>query len=288
MNYAREADSASIFKVKPVSLRFIASVIIVHIIFTLIVNLILFDNSYLSFFPKSTNGWISETLAANLIGLVVEVIIVLGMIGKLSPKDFGFIKATLVPGMLGTLLFWVALSVVDILMTLLFTSSTLTYNNNILMNPGFYLGNFLAQIFGNALLEEIIFRGFLFVQIYLLFRKINTHTTRIMYAILTSQAIFAATHIPNRIYGGLVGMEFVYDFFMIAILGAVFVLLYLLTKNLFFVIGVHALINVQLTFWNSNFTFVATLICVLLLTCYLLVLKRKVFRAKKSEDSFSL
>ncbi|OZQ91757.1 CPBP family intramembrane glutamic endopeptidase [Paenibacillus sp. VTT E-133291] len=100
---------------------------------------------------------------------------------------------------------------------------------------------------------------------------------------LISQSIYVAIHIPNRIYSGLVRKDFVYDFIALLILGVIFSLLYVLTKNLFFVIGVHALMNVQIMFWDSSFTYTATLICVLLLTCLLICYKRKEFRAQKSE-----
>lgn len=55
-------------------------------------------------------------------------------------------------------------------MTLL-THSSLTFNNDIFTNPNVVFGEFLGQIFGNALLEKVLFRGFLLVQIYLLLKK---------------------------------------------------------------------------------------------------------------------
>ncbi|WP_339316586.1 type II CAAX endopeptidase family protein [Paenibacillus sp. FSL R10-2734] len=284
MNWAKRTDDPSMFAAKQVSLRFIVSILIVHIFFTLVVNLVLFANGYLSVVAKSTHGWITETLVVNLIGLILEVVIFLGLIAKLSPIDVGLFKNKLIRGLIGILLFWLAINVVDILMTLFFTNSSVTFNNNIFRNPNYYLGEFIAQAFGNALLEEIFFRGFLLVQIYLFLRRVKTHSARIVYAMLISQAIFAAVHIPNRIYSGLVGIDFVYDFITLLILGIVFALLYVFTKNLFFVIGVHSLMNVQIMFWDSSFTYTATLICVLLLTCLLICFKRKEFRAQKSVD----
>lgn len=277
-------EELSIVKVKPTSIRFIVSLIFIHILFTLTVNLVLFANGTLSVIAKSTNGWINETLAANLFGLVLEVVIFLCIIAKLSLRDLGLKRNTLLAGLIGTFLFWLAINIVDLGMTLL-THSSLTFNNDIFTNSNVVFGEFLGQIFGNALLEEVLFRGFLLVQIYLLLKKVNNNTSRIGYAMLISQSIFAAIHIPNRIYSGLVGMDFVYDFIVLVILGVIFSLLYVLTKNLFFVIGVHSLMNVQIMFWNSSFTHTATLICVLLLTCLLICFKRKEFRAQKSEGA---
>ncbi|AIQ34564.1 MULTISPECIES: CPBP family intramembrane glutamic endopeptidase [unclassified Paenibacillus] len=279
-------EELSIVKVKPTSIRYIVSLIFIHILFTLTVNLVLFANGTLSVIAKSTNGWINETLAANLFGLVLEVVIFLCIIAKLSPSDIGLRKNKLLAGLIGTLLFWLAINIVDLGMTLL-THSSLTFNNDIFTNSNVVFGGFLGQIFGNALLEEVLFRGFLLVQIYLLLnkvKKVKTNTSRIVYAMLISQSIFAAIHIPNRIYSGLVGIDFVYDFIVLVILGIIFSLLYVLTKNLFFVIGVHSLMNVQIMFWDSSFTYTATLICVLLLACLLICFRRKKFRAEKSMD----
>jgi uncharacterized protein len=277
-------DELSIFEVKSTPLRFIVSLIFIHILFTLMVNLILFANGTLSVIAKSTNGWINETLAANLFGLVLEVVIFLCMIAKLSLRDLGLTKKKLFAGMIGTLLFWIAINMVDLGMTLL-THSSLSFNSDIFRNSNVVFAELLGQIFGNALLEEVLFRGFLLVQIYLLLKKVNNNTSRILYAMFISQSIFAAIHIPNRIYSGLVGLDFVYDFIILVILGVIFSLLYVLTKNLFFVIGVHSLMNVQIMFWDSSFTNTATLICVLLLTCLLICFKRKEFRAQKSEGA---
>jgi hypothetical protein len=191
------------------------------------------------------------------------------MIAKLSLRDLGLTKNKLFAGMIGTLLLWIAINMVDLGMTLL-THSSISFNSDIFRNSNVVFAELLGQIFGNALLEEVLFRGFLLVQIYLLSKKVNNNTSRILYAMFISQSIFAAIHIPNRIYSGLVGLDFVYDFIILVILGVIFSLLYILTKNLFFVIGVHSLMNVQIMFWDSSFTNTATLICVLLLTCLLI------------------
>lgn len=287
MLHSKEFNPSSIFEAKPTHYLFIASLIFIHIIFTLAVNLILFEHGYLSFIAKNTNHWINETLAANLVGLLLEVIIFLILIAKVSPRDFGLKIEKLRAGLLGTFLFWLAINIVDLCMVHL-NHSELTLNNNIFSHSNLVFGEILGQIFGNALLEEILFRGFLLVQIYLCLKKINNKTTRMISAMLISQSIFAAIHIPNRIYSGLVGMEFVYDFIMLLILGVIFALLYILTKNLFFVIGVHSLMNIQIVFWNSNFTYTATLLCVLLLTCLLLCIKRKEFRAQQHQAEMEL
>ncbi|MNY59694.1 CAAX amino terminal protease self- immunity [compost metagenome] len=90
-----------------------------------------------------------------------------------------------------------------------------------------------------------------------------------------SQSIFALMHIPNRIYSGLTGMEFVYDFIQLVILGIIFCLLYLLTKNLFFVVGIHSLMNEPLMLWYNDYITIIVLSSIVILVCLLLLLTRK-------------
>lgn len=124
-------------------------------------------------------------------------------------------------------------------------------------------------MFGNALLEEIVFRGFLFVQLFLLCGKIKHHPFRVTAAMLISQTIFALMHVPNRNYSGYAGMEFVYDFIQLVILGTVFCLLYWLTRNLFMVVGVHALVNISMLLRKSDYAQVSMLGTLLLLVILL-------------------
>jgi hypothetical protein len=88
------------------------------------------------------------------------------MIAKLSLRDLGLTKNKLFAGMIGTLLLWIAINMVDLGMTLL-THSSISFNSDIFRNSNVVFAELLGQIFGNALLEEVLFRGFLLVQIYL-------------------------------------------------------------------------------------------------------------------------
>jgi membrane protease YdiL (CAAX protease family) len=236
--------------------------IVIQIIFSLSVNLVYFDGGYYRPLAELTHGWVGGTLSANLIGLFVEVIVFLFIIVKIPPRDLGLRKDRLLPGFIGFLLFWFVVHMAGLGVNL-FTGSSITFNDQITNNPADSLGALFGQLFGNALLEEIVFRGFLFVQVFLLCGKIKRHYLRVAAAILLSQTIFALMHIPNRIYSGYAGMEFVYDFFLLVILGTVFCLLYWLTKNLFVVVGIHSLINVQLMLWHNNYTNAIVLSCVL-------------------------
>ena len=64
-------------------------------------------------------------------------------------------------------------------------------------------GALIAQLLGNALYEEITFRGFLLPQLYLkLERWQDRPALRIACAVLLSVAMFALIHIPIRLWTG--------------------------------------------------------------------------------------
>jgi uncharacterized protein len=274
MNDKKIHDRLEIFNVKQTSIGLIIGIIFVHIIFTTVMNLIMFKNGYFGPIIKMLNGWVNATLAANFIGILFEVVIILIIIGRLSPRDLGIKREKLLSGFLGTLLFWLIINIFLFLIAML-TNIKLKFNNEIVSNPNMVFGTLFGQLFGNALLEEIVFRGFLFVQIYLLLTKIKKEKVRILGSVLLSQFIFAIIHIPNRIYRGLVGVEYFFDFIQLVIIGIILSYIYFATRNIFFVIGIHSLINYQPMLWNSNFSKILILICFLILPFILILMKRK-------------
>src|SRR5262249_7367140 len=120
------------------------------------------------------------------------------------------------------------------------------------INPGFMIGLVLTQIFGNALFEEIAYRGFLFPQLYLRAAALRTRPwTRLLLALLVSQGLFALSHIPNRIYLGMTPSEIALDLLMLLGWGTLYTLIYLRTDNLFIVVGIHALGNTPTTLFST-------------------------------------
>ena len=273
--------TAGIFTGKRVSAWFILGLVILEVIFAMTVNLLFFEQGTFNGVNKLTGGWVNPTLCAGLLGLLVITVLYLMTIVRIPPRDLGLIRKKLLAGCLWTLLFWIAVNALSTGFALL-AGSDLTMNNELASYPNEILGQLLGQLFGNALLEEITFRGFLFVQIYLWLTRVKKPSSRIFRAMLISQTIFALMHIPNRIYGGLSGMEFVYDFLQLVILGMLFALIYVLTRNLIIVVGIHSLLNVNQAVWSSSYATAATFICILLMVGILLLLRRKKLHKQKS------
>ena len=103
----------------------------------------------------------------------------------------------------------------------------------------------LAQLFGTALVEEIIFRGYLLTQVRekLHRRWLGSARRALIPALLISQFSFAVFHLPGHIASGLGPVDIVIDLVRLTLLGTLFALLYLRTGNLFIGIGIHSLSN---------------------------------------------
>ena len=104
---------------------------------------------------------------------------------------------------------------------------------------------------GNALFEEIAYRGFLFPQLYLRLAGCGSARKRLGLALLISQGLFALSHIPNRIYLGMTPSEIALDLLMLLGWGTIYTLIYLRTDNLFIVVGIHALGNTPTTLFKT-------------------------------------
>jgi membrane protease YdiL (CAAX protease family) len=105
------------------------------------------------------------------------------------------------------------------------------------------LGLLLAQVLGNALFEEVGYRGFLLRQFELRLGWVTGRRRRLAVAAALSLALFALMHVPNRLSAGFAGADLATSVLIALALGVLLTLLYLRTGNLLLVVGVHALIN---------------------------------------------
>ena len=221
-----------------------------HFTLTVVVNLVFFAGNTFRPLASATGGLFTGSLLANLffIGALVGVIIL--RFGGLRLADLGLVFRHIPVGIAYTLGIWSAAQVI------LLIAGWLTYDTISLspdwINPGLVIGILLAQIVGNALFEEIAYRGFLFPQIYLrLSRLRDSRWSRLALALLISQGLFALSHIPNRIYLGMKPGEITLDLLMLLGWGALYTLIYLRTNNLFIVVGIHALGNTPTTLFTT-------------------------------------
>lgn len=190
-------------------------------------------------------GLINETLIATLILLIIVVWLGINVYGNQEWKNIGVNITDFKIGYIVTFLIWIVVNLLEFLIGLLI-------NGTIILNPlwkkyGFtvMLGSFIAQIFGVAIQEELLFRRYLFPQ---LTKKMsnkwpNNPTLAIFLGIILANTMFSLMHLPIRIYSGNDFLSILWNLFILLGLGVFFTLVYLLTENIWIAIGVHALGN---------------------------------------------
>jgi hypothetical protein len=227
------------------------SIVVAIVVFILLgacVQLIASPQHWFTPISHATHGLIGGTLQASASMLIVVVGGVLLLGAHLSPRDFGWRSAAIGPAVGFTILLWVIVNVADA--TWLLTGQLPLALHPSWSDPGVShtLGNFIGQIFGNALLEETVFRGFLTVQLILLLRRFGALTS-IIAGIVLADLIFTAPHILLLMRLNVPWTEL----WAIFVAGASFAVLYLVTDNLFMAVGAHALSNyVMLVFTDPG------------------------------------
>lgn len=203
---------------------------------------IVFPRHWFTPVSHATSGLINSTLLANAIALIVVVggVILLG--GRLRPKDVGLAGGSLAAGVWFTLALWLTVNALLIIVEL--SQSTSFAFNEMWRKPGALrvIGDLISQIFGTALDEEIVFRGFLTVQVILLLRPLGKSAAFIL-GIVAVQLLFASVHVPLLLEKGQHWAEIWSGLPLLFVFGTGSALLYFLTGNLFVAVGTHALIN---------------------------------------------
>ncbi len=230
--------------------RTIIQFIIVHFALTLVINLIFFAGNTFRPLASATGGLFTGSLLANLVFIALIVVLIMLRFGKLRLYDVGFVPRQIPLALLATLGFWGAAQGIHLIAGWI-TYGQLTLSDD-WQNPAFMIGLVLTQIFGNALFEEIAYRGFLFPQLYMRLDGLrDAPWRRMVLALLISQGAFALSHIPNRIYLGMTPSQIAVDLLMLLAWGTIYTLIYLRTDNLFIVVGIHALGNTPTTLFRT-------------------------------------
>ena len=166
-------------------------------------------------------------------------------LGGLRPKDVGLVWSKIPQAVMVTALFWVVLQIVLVVVVWLTTRSVAAHQSLSPPTGIFALigGLVVEQMLGNALEEEVVFRGFLLVQLFLKFKRRQSAVAAMILALLVSQAIFSLMHVPHRIRVGVAGPELVKHLSLLFLFGVLYAALYLRTQNLWIVVALHAVFN---------------------------------------------
>jgi uncharacterized protein len=201
-------------------------------------NLVVFPHHWLRPLSYATDGLLNVTFWANIMMLLTVVGGVIFMMGHLKPRDVGLRLADVRAGVLFTLVLWASVNLFVVVGVAL-KGASLALDPE-WSKPVANAGLFVGQIFGNALYEEIVYRGFLTVQVFLLLQKLGRNIAMVL-AVVLVQAIFATIHVPMLIVAGHGWAEIVAILPELFIMGVALAIIYFVTGNLLMAVGAHAL-----------------------------------------------
>jgi hypothetical protein len=228
-----------------VSPRLLAVVLLVEVLLSAVINLVVFPSAWFGtmvFGPVATvtGGLVNATLLVNLVNLAVVVVGLLVVVGGLRPRDLGLSRSKLPVAAAVTLGLWVVLQVTAAAWAYVETGSLAVDPRWSAVGVGVVLGGLLAQLLGNALYEEIVFRAVLLDQLVL---RLGDRRWGFALALVGSQTVFSLLHVPNRLYQGYAPAPLVESLGLLVLMGLLFALVYHRTGNLLVAVGVHALGN---------------------------------------------
>ena len=191
----------------------------------------------------ATNGWVHPTLLGGLLVLGLALLVLVAG-ARIPPRDLGLQASKVPAALLYGVLLW---GFVQVFVTGwgVVAGGRPDFHGS-WTGPGIPGGSLLGQLLGNALMEEVLYRGFVFAQLVLLLGgKGRVALPRLLLVALLASVIFAVSHVPNRIMKDLYSEPFdvVRDQGMLLLSGTLLALMYWRTRNLPFVVVVHSLTN---------------------------------------------
>lgn len=202
-------------------------------------NLMMFHQPWLHSVARATDGLVGGTIIAYALMLPIVLGGIIFLLARLRPGDVGLRKQDIAPAIVWTIAVWAVMG----------GAQALAQTSQFRFDPswtrpgaGPTVGAFLAQIFGNALYEEIVYRGFLTVQLMLWLEGLGRRHA-IWIAVIAAQAIFATIHIPMLLDRGLSWPAIAGVMPELFLAGAALAALYLITGNVLVAVGVHALVD---------------------------------------------
>jgi hypothetical protein len=203
---------------------------------------------------RATGGLVQPPLLVGPLFLAAVGTAIFGA-GRLRAVDVGWRPGDIGPAVLATLGFWAAMQAV-LALWIIGSDGELRWNEawpSVRIGP--FVGGLAGQLLANALLEELVFRGFLLPHLYLSARRRLPAWAALAAAVLGSSLLFAVTHIPHRIFFLRWPAESLApDQLKLLFFGMTYAAIYLVTRNLFVCIGLHAIFNqpaalAQAPFW---------------------------------------
>ncbi len=204
-------------------------------------------------YVELTNGFITFRLIINLL-LFLIFMACLKISGPLKSKDLGLDPSTFLRSLWACLLLWCVVQI-TVVVELLFTKEKLTVTFR-MTEDGFprWLGGYLGYIWGVGLFEEAVFRGFLFVQVFLfLKRKWGVYQKRcLLCAFILYQMIFGLVHVPDSI-GSHFSMDRLFFRVMdVTAFGMLLTIAFIRTNHLVVPVVIHGVLDYSVPIFSGS------------------------------------
>lgn len=199
-----------------------------------------------------TLGIINRSLILGLLLFVISIYGILILYGKMESEDLGLKVKELPLAVIMGIVIWICVQIIEGIVGYISYGMIViepSWNTKSTVLVGLLIGMF----FGIALFEETGFRGFLFIQFKTKLEKVEqSKNLRVVLALLLSQILFTLTHIPWKVSNqGWTESVFFDLIFSVFINGIIYGLFYLRTRNLFFVMIIHALGNAPTSLFQA-------------------------------------
>ena len=198
-----------------------------------------FPMAALAALERASGGWLSVTLLASSAIGAVGIGLAVRLAGQ-RPCDLGWRVRDLAPALVVLVGAWLFVNALAVLCT---TGPVLPSTPVAGQRWGIVFGPLLAQLAGTALMEETLYRAFLWRQLELAFAGSMRPLGARIAALLASQTVFALMHVPIRIYQGAALQDLGGTLVMLFASGLVLAAVYAATRNLFVAVAIHALAN---------------------------------------------
>jgi uncharacterized protein len=218
---------------------------------------------------EATHGLVMPVSLAAAVQMAVLVCGVMILVGRLRWRDLGITAGGVRNACLVVALLWGLVHLATALEGLR-SCCSLSAGPVLRAATPVAMGRLLDAFWGSGFIEEVMYRGFLMPQVYLIARSLGVSAPRaLVLAVVGTQVYFGLNHIPaaSRMHMD-VGRAAIYVVHA-ALVGGLFAALYLRTGNLFVAVGAHALINNPATLYVGGLDpalFALIGVCVLLLT----------------------
>lgn len=193
-----------------------------------------------------TLGIINGSLILGLLLFVFSIYGVLILYRRMEPEDLGLRASDLPIAISIGIIIWIIVQVIEGIVGYL-NNGTIEIDPSWTTQSPALIGLLIAMLLGIALFEETGFRGFLLIQFKVKLEKADRNKSlRVLLALLASQTLFTLIHIPWKVYLQAETASILFDLiFSVFVNGLIYGLLYLRTRNLFYVMIIHGLGNAQ-------------------------------------------